>query len=494
MRPWKSADRPEDESAAGEPSAAKPRGTLLVPTVPSDAGGDEASPAERAPATAPSEDDPLDWRPPGKGRFDWDPSEWGPLEHDDAAEEPATADRETGASKDVAAESSAADAPLPEGHGGVVTPAVEGGGSDSRSPEASGAGRPAAPVVPVVTRARRSRRSPLIRPAAIVALLVLLAAAGIVVGQSLRGGKEEPAPRTPPTTAAKPAKPTPPPKWGPLRAAPAGRLAVPLESSAVAAAGGRIVVLGGRSGGDARGAVLAGPPRGTVPRVAVLPAPLAAGAPLVRGDAVYLIGGERGDAVSDGIVRLDLGTNRVTFAGRFFEPLAGAGYVQAGDGLIIVGGWTGEILATGVLRYTLDAEPTLLTRLPEATRDPAVALRAGRVYVAGGTTAAGPTAKVYAIDLSAGTVTTIGELPRPVSGATMVVSGGQLYVLGGRSADGPVATVVRIDPRTGAIAPAGRMPTPLVGASAVRVGNATLVVGGTRGTAGTSAAIHRLPR
>jgi hypothetical protein len=350
----------------------------------------------------------------------------------------------------------------------------------------------------VIARARRRRRSPLARPLAIGTGLAVLVLLGVVVGQSLRGGDQAAAPERPqpqgPTTAASPAKPAPAPKWGPLTATPTGRLAVPLESAAVAAAGGRIVVLGGRSGGEPRAAVLAGPPRGTVPRVAALPAPLAGGAALVRDGAVYLIGGERGDTVSDGIVRVDLGTDRVTFAGRFFEPLAGAGWVQAGDALLIVGGWTGEILATGVLRYTLDTEPTLVTRLPEATRDPAVALHGGRLYVAGGTTEAGPTASVYAIDLSSGTVTTVGELPRAVTGATMVVSGGQLYVLGGRGANGPVATVVRIDPRTGAIAPAGRMPSPLVGAAAVRVGGTTLVVGGARGTAGTSAAIHRISR
>ncbi len=367
--------------------------------------------------------------------------------------------------------------------------------------EAASSTLPRPPVVPVMVPAQSGGRGS--RPfwgAVVVALLVLLAAAGILGGRALRGGDDAVTPTTSPSTPTltrpKVVSPTPtePPAWGPLTAEPVGQLALPLEGAAAAVVGRRLVVLGGRSSGEPTAAVLLGAPDGVVPRVASLPSPLAEGVPLVQPGAVYVIGGERGETVTDEIVRFDLSTRAMTSVGRFVEPLAGAGHVQVDDSVVIVGGWTGEKLATGVLRYSLDGSPTLVARLPEATRDPAVALLGDRIYVAGGLTAAGPSKNVYAVELASGTVTLVGELARAVSSAVLVVSGGQLYLLGGRAAAGPVATVTRIDPRTGAITAAGRMPRPLAGAEAVRLGGATLVVGGLNhpGAGGTSTAIDRL--
>ena len=268
------------------------------------------------------------------------------------------------------------------------------------------------------------------RGAGAIAILALLALAGIGVARSIRGGEERAPPqrrrrrrlrRTGPKL--RPPAPSQPPRhtWGPLTAEPSGRLATPLEGSSVVAAGKRLVVLGGRNGGDPRAAVLLGAPQGIVPRVATLPKPLASSAPLALPDAVYLIGGERGETVSDEIVRVDLATKTTTLAGRFFEPLAGAGHAQVDDSLLIVGGWTGEKLATAVLRYSLDGRAALVARLPEALRDPAVAVLGGSIYVAGGRTASGPSRIVYSVELASGTVTRVGELPHAVSSAVLVV-------------------------------------------------------------------------
>jgi N-acetylneuraminic acid mutarotase len=254
-------------------------------------------------------------------------------------------------------------------------------------------------------------------------------------------------------------------------------------------AGNRVAVVGGTPGAN----VQLGAPGGAFRRAATLPAPLAGAAAFASGGAVYAIGGEHGSATpSDGILRFDLASHRVTSAGSFVEPLAGAGFAQSGgqsgDSLLIVGGWTGSQYATAVLRFTLPATATLVARLPAGLRDPAVALYGGKLFVAGGRGDAGPSNKVYAVDLAAGSVYVVGRLPQAVFGASLVQAGRMLYLLGGRTAGGPVAWVVRIDPVTSKIEPAGRMPRPLADAATVRVGKATYVLGGTAGTAVTRVA------
>ena len=245
-----------------------------------------------------------------------------------------------------------------------------------------------------------------------------------------------------------------------------------------------MVVLGGSAGN----AVQVGAPGAKLRAVATLPSPRAGGAAFVDGGAVYLIGGEDGTAApTDEILRFDLSTNAVTKAGSFVEPLAGAGYAQSGgksgSSLILVGGWTGEQYATAVLRYTRPDKADVVARLPEGTRDAAVALRGNTLYVAGGRGESGLSDKVYAVDLAAGTVSVLGHLPHAVSGASLVQVGSKLYLVGGKNASGPVKTVVRIDPAAGTIEPAGTMPRPLAGAAAVEAGGATYLLGGTRPTA-----------
>jgi N-acetylneuraminic acid mutarotase len=150
--------------------------------------------------------------------------------------------------------------------------------------------------------------------------------------------------------------------------------------------------------------------------------------------------------------------------------------------MYLIGGWTGEKYATAILRFSLPDAAAVVARLPEALRDPAVALHAGKLYVAGGRTAAGPTKAVYVVRLAAGTVSVLGQLPRAVAGGTLVVADGTLFLLGGKGESGPVASVTRIDPATGRIEAAGKMPRPLAGAAAVRAGGSTLVLGGSRPT------------
>ena len=257
-----------------------------------------------------------------------------------------------------------------------------------------------------------------------------------------------------------------------------GRLPTGEEVAGAVLLGKRLVVIEGTTG-----AVVAGPAGGALAQVAELPDRLTSAAAFTAGSDVLVVGGEHGSKPTDEILQVRLAAAKLVPAGRFTEPLAEAGVVPQHGSVYLVGGWTGEKYATAVIRFAPPNQVTLVARLPEGVRAPAVALVGTRLYVAGGLTQAGRSRKVFTVDTRSGAVTLLGELPQAVDRAVLVVSGSKLYLLGGRSATGkPVDTIVRIDPRTGRITPAGRMPAPLAGATAVPFGRQTLIVGAPSGS------------
>jgi hypothetical protein len=262
-------------------------------------------------------------------------------------------------------------------------------------------------------------------------------------------------------------------KWGPLTVQAYGKLPVGPPNPAVAVVGRKLAVVGG----NGTGLVLAGPLGGKLVPVAMLSRPRASAQAFVLGGNLYVLGGEQGDKPADDLLRIDLANGHGRTVARFVEPLAEAGVVTRGNAAYLAGGWTGEKYATAILRFTPPSKVSLVARLPEGTRAPAVALQGSRLYVAGGRTEQGLSNKAYAIDLASGKVTTLPRLPHAVEGALLVSSGGKLYLLGGTGPGGkPSAAVVRIDPAGGRIGAAGRMPKPLAGAAAAPAGRRALVV------------------
>jgi hypothetical protein len=315
--------------------------------------------------------------------------------------------------------------------------------------------------------------------AGLLALLGGITTAGVLIGHAIEPARVHvtSTTTTTATTTVAAKKPVPPPKWGPLAAARFGRLPAGKEVAAAVLAGRRLVVIEGTTR-----AVLAGPAGGALARVSALPARLSAAAAFADAGDVLVVGGEHGTTPTDEILRITLASRKVIPAGRFTEPLAEAGVVSRNGSVYLVGGWTGEKYATAVLRFVPPRQVTVVARLPDGVRSPAVALVGNRLYVAGGRTRSGRTRKVYAVDTQSGAVKALGELPQAVDRAALVAAGGKLYLLGGRSAGGqPVAAIVRIDPRTGRVTHAGRMPAPLAGVTAIPFGGRTLIVGAPSG-------------
>jgi hypothetical protein len=318
----------------------------------------------------------------------------------------------------------------------------------------------------------------LVRVIVLLVLVGVVTAAGIAIGRAVAPSHPAVATTAPPAKTS--AVPPPPPvvhkvtyRWGPLTARAYGKLPVGPPNAAAAVVGTTLVVVGGTGSG----LVLAGPLGGKLVPVARFSRPRASAQAFSLGGNLYVLGGEQGAKPSDDVLRIDLATGHGRTVSRFVEPLAEAGVVTRGKAAYLVGGWTGVKYATGILKFTPPSSVSLVARLPEGVRSPGVVLVGHTLYVAGGRTESGLSKKAYAVDLNAGSVTTLPSLPHPVAGALLVSSGSSLYLLGGTGAGSkPSAAVVRIDPATGRSRPAGRMPKPIEGGAAVPAGTRTIVV------------------
>ncbi len=368
--------------------------------------------------------------------------------------------------------------------------------ADSRpGSEASGVGGAPWPVLPkpsVPEPSGPSESSPeeagegnggrggtLARVIALVGLLVVVTAAGIAIGRAVAPSHPHVKAAAAPPTSTNPALPLPPVahkvtyRWGPLTVSPYGKLPAGPPNAAAAVVGRKLAVVGG----NGTGLVLAGPLGGKLVPVARLSRPRASAQAFALGGTLYVLGGEQGGKPSDDLLRIDLATGRGRTVAKFVEPLAEAGVATRGNSAYLVGGWTGDQYATAILKLTPPGVTSLVARLPDGVRAPAVVRLGHTLYVAGGRTEHGLSDKVYAVDLDAGKVTALRSLPSPVTGALLVSAGGDLYVLGGTGPGGkPSAAVVRIDPATGRATAAGKLPKPLAGGAAAPAGTRTLVV------------------
>ena len=240
------------------------------------------------------------------------------------------------------------------------------------------------------------------------------------------------------------------------------------KASAVALPDGRLMVLGGETGGASTDQILLGTPA-RLRAVGRLPTPTHDAAAALLGRNVYLFGGGQATSV-DAVVRVDPQTGHAVAAGRIGEPLSDLGAAVVGGKAYLVGGYTGSKYATAVLRYP---GAKVVSRLPTGTRYAGVAALGGRIYVAGGLTTSGATDAVYEVALP-GPVRRVATLPQVLDHAGMAELGGRLYLVGGRQ-------ILRLDP-SGAVAVVARLPVSLSDPAVVAVSGRLVIVGG-----GTSA-------
>jgi hypothetical protein len=246
------------------------------------------------------------------------------------------------------------------------------------------------------------------------------------------------------------------------------------KASAVALPGGKLLVLGGETGGSSTDQMLLGTPQRLRP-AGRLPVPTHDAAAALLGGGVFLFGGGQASS-TDAIVRVDAATGRARPAGTLDEPLSDLGAAVVDGRAYLVGGYTGTKYASAILRYDGGGRTTTAGRLPAGTRYAGVAALGRRIVVAGGLTPAGATSAVYAVDPRTHRVHRMATLPAPEAHAGMAALGGALYLVGGSS-------VLRIE--DGSVTVAARLPVSLSDPAVVALGGRIVIVGG--GTTGVYA-------
>jgi hypothetical protein len=259
---------------------------------------------------------------------------------------------------------------------------------------------------------------------------------------------------------------------------PLSRLPVPLQRTASATSGGRLVVAGGlNAAGGSVTTVTAIPLDGGTPQaLSPLPQAVHDAAAAGLGASVTAFGGGQAEGTR-AIVRVLPGPARVT--GALPRPLSDAAAVAIGSAVYVAGGWDGVRLDARVYRYRPGGSPAVAGHLATGVRYPAIGALSGKLLVAGGTTAGGAaTSLIQSFDPTSGGTARVGRLPYSVSDAGGAVLGGRFYVIGGLREGRPTREILAWAPGERRATPAGRLPRPLSDLSAVATSNAVAVAGG----------------
>jgi Kelch motif len=205
----------------------------------------------------------------------------------------------------------------------------------------------------------------------------------------------------------------------------------------------------------------------------------AAGA--VIGDGLYVFGG--GSATSSSAVqRFDLRTHASSIVAHLPHPLSDLVAAQTPDGVFLVGGYDGHVPRREIWRTRDGVHFTQVGLLPMGLRYPAVTALGSTVVIAGGTSAAGPSSRVFALDTATGALRPVGSLPQPTADAHAFALRGKAYIAGGTT-----GAIVRITPSIAQVDGSLLVSN----GAAVSLSGSALVIGGETGGR-PIAAVHRV--
>ena len=262
------------------------------------------------------------------------------------------------------------------------------------------------------------------------------------------------------------------------------RLPVPIQRAVAVRDGDSVIVAGGLdgSGTTVGGVFRMDPTRGTLVALGKLPRPVHDGAGAMIGGRLFVFGG--GSTTGTDLVQaFDPSTGQGAVVGHLPVSLSDLSAVSIGATVYLVGGYDGSSPRPEVYGTKDGMHFTQVATLPLGLRYPAVTAADGRLIVAGGQDAHGPTKSIYAVDPASGAVRRLGTLAAAVAHAAAFTLGSSVYVAGGRDArDAAVARVSAVDPRSGEIHTARPLPRAAADAAVTTSPSGVLLVGGWGGT------------
>ncbi len=258
------------------------------------------------------------------------------------------------------------------------------------------------------------------------------------------------------------------------------RLPAPVERAVAVAWRGRILIAGGldASGSSAGGVFALDPASGALRSLGTLPQPVHDAAGALIGGRLVVFGGGAASS-SDAVQSFELAGRHGSIIGRLPRPLSDLAAAQLDGTTYLVGGFDGRTPRPEILASRDGRRFTVAGRLPAGLRYPAVTAAGGKLLIAGGQTATGLSAAVYAFDPTSRKVVTLALLPAPVVHAAALVRHGTLYVVGGAdSAGAAIGTISAVDLTSHAVTKLGETIGPRADAANAQLGATTFLVGG----------------
>ncbi len=260
-------------------------------------------------------------------------------------------------------------------------------------------------------------------------------------------------------------------------------LRAPVSREIAVAHGGVVLVAGGLDSAQSStaGVFRMSPATGSLTSLGSVPQAFHDAAGAVIGSALYVFGG--GAATSSSAVqRFDLASHASSIVAHLAHPLSDVAAAQTPDGVFLVGGYDGHVPRREIWRTQDGVHFAQIAVMPVGLRYPAVTALGRTVVIAGGTSSAGPSSRVFSLDTATGALRPLGSLPEPTAAAHAFVLGGNVYVAGGTT-----GAIVRVTPSiarvNGSLA--------VSNGAAVSLTGSALVIGGESGSR-PIAAVHRV--
>jgi PQQ-like domain len=269
-------------------------------------------------------------------------------------------------------------------------------------------------------------------------------------------------------------------------------LPAPVEREVAVSNGGAILIAGGldAAGNSTDGVfrMTAGSP--VLTSLGTVPEAFHDAAGGIIGDRLFVFGGGAAQS-SSAVQRFDLATHTAKIVAQLPRPLSDIASASTPDGVYLVGGYDGHVPRREIYHTSDGLHFHEVAQLPVGLRYPAVAALGSTLVIAGGTSIAGASDRIYLFDTKSGVLTSFGHLPAATAHAQAFALGGAVYVGGGVDASGNVTgSVYRVDLNARRVSHAAGS-LPVRDGATVALGNSALVLGGAT-TAGTTAAVRRI--